>query len=89
MENNTSIRIFTIAQFFNNFSCDSFFKSPKKKYSKKTILDLKFKIPVHNSIMELAGNLNLKPRIVIWNNIFWRFGDLKNETNFLKRSHLY
>ena len=37
----------------------------------------------------MAGNLNFKLRIVFWNYFFWTFGDLKNESNFLKRSHLY
>ena len=26
---------------------------------------------------------------MIWSNLFWRFGDLKNESHFLKKSHLY
>ena len=59
--------------FFRKY--DEFFKSPnlQKKYSKKTILNLKFKIPAHNSIMLWAGILDFKFRIVIWNTIFWRF----------------
>ena len=36
-------------------------------------------------LLWLAGNLNFKFRIVIWN-IF--FGDLKNTSHFLKKSHL-
>ena len=59
-------------------------QSPQKKYSKKTILNLKFKIPAHNSIMLWAGILNFKFRIVfleyffgdweIWktNHTFWK-----------------
>ena len=42
----------------------------KKKYSKKTILSLKFKFPANNSKMFLAGNLNFKFRIVFWNIFF-------------------
>ena len=36
--------------------------------------------------MFLAGNLNFKLRIVIWSKIFWRFGDLNNESHFLKKA---
>ena len=57
-------------------------KSPKKKYSKTTILNLKFKFPAQNTLLLLAGNLNFKLRIVFWN-IF--FGDLKNKLHFLKK----
>ena len=46
-------------------------KSPKK-YSEKTILNLKFKFPAKNTLLLLAGNLNVKLKIVFWN-IF--FGD--------------
>ena len=62
-----------------------FFKSAKK-YSKKTILNLKFKIPAHNSSMFWAGILNFKFRIVF--GIFY-FGDSeiwKKELNFLKKA---
>ena len=45
------------------------FKS-QKKYSKKTILSLKFKFPANNSKVLLAGNLNFKLRIVFWNIFF-------------------
>ena len=38
-----------------------------------------------NSKVLLAGNVNFKLRIVFWNTSFWRFGDLKNESNFLKK----
>ena len=47
--------------------CDSFLKSSKKRYSKKTILNLKFQITAHNSIILWAGILNFKFRIVFWN----------------------
>ena len=40
-------------------------------------------------LLLLAGNLNFKSRIVFRNNFFWRFGDLKNTSHFLKKSHLY
>ena len=47
-----------------------------QKIFQKTILNLKFEFPANNSILQLAGNLNLKLRIVLWN-IFildiWRF----------------
>ena len=68
--------------------CDVFFKSPnlQKKIFQKTILSLKFKIPAHNIIPFLGGNLNFKFRIVFWNIFFWRFGDLKNESHFLKKA---
>ena len=62
------------------------FRISKEKIIKKTILNLKLKIPAHNSIMLWAGILNLKSRIVFWNIFFWRFGDLKNESHFLKKA---
>ena len=67
-----------------------FFRSPnlKKEIFQKTILNLKFKFPAKNTLLLLAGNLNFKLRIVFWNIFFWRFGDLKNESHFLKKSHL-
>ena len=39
--------------------CGSFFKSPnlQKKIFQKTILNLKFKIPVHNIILALQGKI--------------------------------
>ena len=46
---------------------------------------MKFKFPTNNSKVLLAGNLNFKLRIVFWNTFFWRFGDLKNESHFLKK----
>ena len=67
--------------------CESLFKSPKKIFQ-KTILNLKFKIPAHNSIILWAGILNFKFRIVVWNILFWKLGDLKNESHSLKKSHL-
>ena len=70
--------------------CDLFFTSPnlKKKIFQKAILSLKFKFPANNSKVLLAGNLNFKLRIVFWNIFFLRFGDLKNTSHFLKKSHL-
>ena len=66
--------------------CNSFFKSPNLQ---KTILNLKFKFSANTTLLWLAGNLDFKLRIVFWNIFFWRFGDLKNESNFLKKRHLY
>ena len=60
----------------------------KNIYSKKLSWNLIFKILAHNSIMLWAGMLDFKFRIVFWNTFFWRFGDLKNESHFLKKSHL-
>ena len=51
-------------------------------------LNQPFKFPAYNSKVFWAGNLNFKFRIVFWNIFFWRFGDLKNESHFLKKSHL-
>ena len=45
----------------------------QKKYSKKTILSLKFKFPANNSKVFWAGNLNFKFRIVFWNIFFGDF----------------
>ena len=45
----------------------------QKKIFQKNILNLKFKIPAHNSIMLWAGILNFKFRIVFWN-IFLEIG---------------
>ena len=58
----------------------------KKKYSKKTILNFKFEILAQNSIMLWVGVLNFKFKIVFWNILFSRFGDLKNESHFLKKA---
>jgi hypothetical protein len=68
--------------------CDSFFKSPnlQKKIFQKTILNLKFKLPAHNSIILWAGILTFKYRIVFWNIFFWRLGYLKNEWHFRKKA---
>ena len=52
----------------------------------KTILSLKSKFPTNNSKVFLSGNLNFKFRVVFWNIFSWRFGDLKNESNFLKKA---
>ena len=65
---------------FVSESAIRFTKSPKK-ISQKTILNLKFKIPAHNSIMLWAGILNFKLRIVFGIYIFLWFGDLKNTFN--------
>ena len=48
--------------------CDSFYRSPnlEKKYSKKTSLNLKFKIPAHNIILFWAGILNFMFKIIFW-----------------------
>ena len=63
--------------FFSE-SAMKFFSDPqipkKKKMFQKTILSLKFKFQAKNSFLEY---------------IFLRFGDLKNELHFLKKSHLY
>ena len=65
------------------------FQISKIKIFQKTILSLKFKFPANYSILILAGNLNFKFRIVFWNIFFfWRFGDLKNKSHFLKESDL-
>ena len=70
--------------------CDSFFVSIKKKYSKRLFWTWNWKSPPINRIMLWAGILNFKSRIVFWNIFFfWRFGGLKNESHFLKKSHLY
>ena len=59
-------------------------KSPQKKVFKKTILNLKFKIPAHNSIMLWAGILNFKFRIVFWNISFGRLEIWKNKKHWKK-----
>ena len=81
--------VFLKVAFFRKF--DSFFKSPnlQEKIFQKTTLNLKFKFPDKNTLLLLVGNLDFKLRIVFWNIFFWRFGDLKNESHFLKKSHLY
>ena len=50
------------------------FQISKKMYSKK---------------LSWTWNLKFKLRIVFWNIFFWRFGDLKNTSHFLKKSDLY
>ena len=51
-----SVIVLIKVAFFRKF--DSFFKSPNlpKKIFQKTILDLKFKIPAHNSIIFMGRN---------------------------------
>ena len=63
------------------------FSNLQKSIFQKTILNLKFKFPANNSKVLLAGYLNFELRIVFWNIFFLRFGDLKNESHFLKKSH--
>ena len=75
-----------VAFFHKVQSVFSNLQTSKMKISQKTILSLKFKFPASYSTLLLAGNLNFKFRIVLWN-IF--FGDLKNTQHFLKKSHLY
>ena len=73
--------------FFRN--CNVFFKSPKKKYSKKPILNMKFKFPTNNSILYLVGNLDFKLRLVFLE--YFYFGDLgvwKMTRTFWKKKHL-
>ena len=54
------------------------FKSPNlpKKFFQKTILSLKFEIPVHISkqLIQISSS-------AFWNNFLGRLGDLKNESN--------
>ena len=64
------------------------FSNLQKEILQKTILNLKFKFPAKNTLLLLEGNLNFKFRIVFLEYFFWRFGDLKNESHFLKKSHL-
>ena len=68
----------------------NFFRSPnlKEKYSKKTILSLKFKFPVNNSKVLLVGNLNFKLRIVFWNIFFWDLEIWKSNCTFWKKAPL-
>ena len=66
-----------------------FIQPPKKTILQKTILNFKFKISAQNSIMLWAGFSNFELKIALWNIFFSRFGDLKNEPHFLKKSHLY
>ena len=80
------IHVFLKVAFFQKEK--SFFRSPnlKRRIFQKTISNLKFKIPAQNSIMLLKGILNFKFKIVFWNIFFLRFGDLKNESHFLKKA---
>ena len=57
------------------------FWNPELTVFQKTILNLKFKIPAHNSTMLKVGILNFKFRIV-----FWRLGGLKKGSHFLKKA---
>ena len=61
-------------------------RSPKKKYSKKNILNLKFEIPTHNSIMLWGGNFEFQVQDSILEYFFWRFGDFKTQSHFLKKA---
>ena len=64
-------------------------QSPKKIFQKKTILDLKFKIPAYDSIMLWPEILKFQVQDSFLEYFFWRFGGLKNESIFLKRKHYY
>ena len=59
-------------------------------FSESVILFSNLQISKKNIPKKLswAWNLNFKFRIVFWNISFWRFGDVKNESQFLKKSHL-
>ena len=63
-------------------------KSQKKKLSKKTILNLKFKFPAKNTLLLLAGNLNFKLRIVFWNKFFLEIWRLEKQIKLYEKSHL-
>ena len=75
--------------FFSE-SAMKFFQSPnlKKKIFQKTILSLKFKFPANNTLLLLAGNLNFKLRIVLWNIFHEIWRSEKISSHFLKKSHL-
>ena len=71
------------------------FQISKEKIFQKTILNLKSKIPAHNSIIIWAGILNFRFRIVIWN-IFleiWRFEKhialFENKPHIKKVVHIF
>ena len=49
--------------FSESAICFSNLQISKKKYSKKNILNLKFKFPANNSKVLMAENLNFKLRI--------------------------
>ena len=71
--------------------CDEIFSDlqiSKKKYSKKLSWAWNLNFPPITVYCNWRENLNFKLRIVFWSIFFWRFGDQKNESNFLKRSHL-
>ena len=62
----------------------------KKDYSKKTILSLKFKFPANYIQYTVIGRkFKFQTQDSVLEYFFWRFADLENESNFLKRSHLY
>ena len=66
---------------------DSFLYLPisQKNYS-KNYPELEIWI---SCLLIWAGISNFKLRIVFWNNVFGRLGDLKNESHFLKKRHCY
>ena len=74
--------------FSESAMCFSNLQISKKKYSKKTILNLKFKFPTNNSKVLLAGNLNFKLRIVFWNIFFWDLEIWKMNRTFWKKPPL-
>ena len=74
--------------------CFSNLQISKKQYSKKTILNLKFKFPANNSKVLWVTVIGRKFKFQAQDSFlewffFLRFGDLKNESHFLKKSHLY
>ena len=62
--------------FFKKVQCIVPISKSPKKIIPKTILNLKLKFPVNNTLLLLAGNSSIKFRIVFWNSFFfkiWRF----------------
>ena len=70
-------------------------KSQKKKIQ-KAVLNLKFEFPANNTYYYyykyyytvIGGKFKYQAQYSFFGFFFLRFGDLKNESHFLKKSHL-
>ena len=63
-------------------------QSPKKIFQKKTILDLKFKIPAYDSIMLWPEILKFQVQDSFLNIFFLEIGRFEKQIALFEKSHL-
>ena len=78
-----------MVSFFRKW--DSFFKSPNlpKKNIPKSYPELEISISRQLHFTVIGGKFKFQAQDSFLEYFFLRFGDLKNESHFLKKSHLY